>query len=295
MIGQYKIRETLSLLIEAASKKKEVLPHILFHGPSGYGKTSMALDIAKRMKKEPIQINAASIKKPENVLLVFSEIKEGDIVFLDEIHRLAEKAQECLYTVMEQFYINVIIENRNVRFIEKFDLPKFTMLAATTSSISEPLLNRFQHVLSMEPYSDIEIAQIIEDKAKNLNFTFNYKNLVPYSRNNPRSCGHLVEWLKDYCIAKSISQPDKAIEPCMYYKNLYKGGFTKDDLRYLHFLYKEKISTPLNVIASALSIDKKRIQEEIEPFLVERNLIRKFSNGRMLNYSEVNSWKSITL
>ena len=295
MIGQEKIKNIINILIDAANKKSEIIPHILFQGPSGYGKTSLALDIADRIGKNPVHINAASIKKPENIIFAFSELNEGDIVFLDEIHRLGDKAQECLYTAMDEFYINYIIESNSTRFIEKFSIPKFTLIGATTSSVNEALLNRFKHALQFESYTDSEIEQIIELKSKKINFTFTYQLLVDYSRSNPRICSHLIEWLKDYCISNGIKNPDTAIVDCMKYKNLYRGGFTKDDLRYLKFLLKEKIGVPLNVIASALNIDKKRLQEEIEPFLVNRNLIRKFTNGRMLNYSEVDKWKDIIL
>lgn len=286
MIGQKKIREQLDILIEAANKKKKPLPHMMFQGPAGYGKTYFAKNIAKRTGNNMHQINAAGVKDHLHAQLYFHAIEYGDIVFMDEIHALKSKGQDILLTIAEEFYIHDDLSGR-------IDLPAFTLIGATTSTVSQPLLQRFRHVFTMEEYTDKEIAEIIRLTADERKVKITPDKLSGYARGNPRRAKHLLDWVMDYAIAKDIGNLDSVVEECMRYKNLYPGGFSKDDLRYLEYLKNQKRVQGLNTISSAINIDPKKITDEIEPFLLNRGLIAKHPRGRIVVMSRINEWESI--
>jgi Holliday junction DNA helicase RuvB len=294
MIGQQKIQDTISILIEAAQKKQSVLPHMLFMGPSGYGKTSFALETAKRVGGNLTQINSASIKNLYSLIFLFHNINAGDVVFLDEIHRIPTASCEALYTIMEESYINVPSLTPGSNQIERLDIKPFTLIGATTSTVPAPLYNRFTHVFQFEEYTQSDICKILDIEADSLNYKITSSKIAQFARNNPRRAKNILKWVVDYSIAKNIKEPDSIIDECMSYKGIYPGGFTKDDLKYLQFLRTAPNGLiGLDTIANSINIDKKKITEEIEPFLLQQALIFKFPRGRMINRSHASIWETL--
>lgn len=277
LIGQKTTQETIKVLIQASLKERKPFPHSLFIGPSGFGKTSFAKLVAKELKRTFFEYNAASIKDSINLAFALRNIDENDIVFIDEIHRMNTKAQEAFYTIMEGNYLNVMAGSES---IDKIDIQSFTLLGATTSTVSGPMLGRFRHVFRMEDYTESEIGEI----ARNNDARF---DVAKYCRGIPRNAVKYTEWLKDYFSVKGEPVTKSNIAKAMEQIGIYQDGLTVEDLIYLNFLNKQNRLVGIRTIAHATGLDEKHIREDIEPHLLKHGYILRAPRGRMVNRREL--------
>ena len=238
IIGQEHIKEQLNIAIKSAQLRDAEIPHILFYGPKGTGKTTMALSIANTAER-PIQIvNAGNIRVWKDMLNYIMNIEKHSIVFIDEIHRIPKAVEEYLYTLLEDFRVELIGEDESV----SIDIPQFTMLGATTEagSISGPLFDRFVYKMPLELYNSKDLARIIKGSCKKLNFDVSSSatlNLARRARGTPRIANNFVIWLRDYCSVRNIRYIDDSIvNKAMKIIEVDKDGFTADDRKYLDLL-----------------------------------------------------------
>lgn len=288
-VGQEKIKKNLHVFIQAAIKRNECLDHILFFGPPGLGKTTLAYIISNEMRTN-IKITAAPmIEKSGDLAAILTNLQEGDILFIDEIHRLSPAIEEILYPAMEDFRLDIIIGSGPAAQTIKIDLPRFTLIGATTRAgmISSPLRDRFGMHFRLQFYTKEELANIIvraSRKLQKLCLDDASVEMARRSRGTPRIALRLLKRIRDYAdVANeeviSISRAQYGLDE-LGVNNL---GFDELDLSYLSLLVQTK-GRPLglNTIAAALSEDEGTIEDVIEPYLLANGYIERTARGRIV-------------
>ena len=210
-IGQEKIRKSLQIYIEAAKQRKECLDHLLFYGPPGLGKTTLAGIIANEMGVNIKITSGPAIEKPGEMAAILNNLQEGDILFIDEIHRLNRQVEEVLYPAMEDFAIDIMIGKGPTARSIRLDLPKFTLVGATTRAgmLSAPLRDRFGMIHRMEFYTTQELCQIIMQSARVLEVKVNQtgaEEMARRSRGTPRLANRILKRVRDYAQVKNSSE-----------------------------------------------------------------------------------------
>ncbi|AKU79751.1 Holliday junction branch migration DNA helicase RuvB [Spiroplasma turonicum] len=286
-IGQKNIIENLKIFIESAIKRKDSLDHILLNGNSGLGKTSLAILIAKTMSKKIYTLNGTSLQKPSDIISPLTSLKEGEFLFIDEVHACSKEVFEVLYPVLEDGRINVIIGKEYNSKIINIKLANFTLIAATTeiNKLSIPFINRFPINFNFKDYNDEEIAKIIEINIKKININLNYKtiNIISkYCKSNPRVAINLLKRLQDYIICDNVNIVDEnTILKILNKLEIYKYGISSLEINYLKLLQNYKI-LGLEHIAQLLSLSQSIIVSNIEPILYKNSLIIKTPKGRKI-------------
>lgn len=281
--GQVKVKKQLRISINACKIKGTVYPHSLFSGNKGIGKTTIAECMANELNV-PIEVcNGANLRNVRSLLPYLARIGHGSILFCDEIHKCSPLVQTYLLTVIEQFRYTVGSQQDSVTL----ELPEFTFIGATTSTglILDPLLNRFVYKYALENYSIEDLTKIILVNSKKLDLDIGEdcaKIIAGTCRGTGRTSVNRLQWISDYITSNAISKltPEetlKALEIC----GISKNGMEPDDRKYLLKL-NELGSASLNTLASATGIDPDTIQNNIEPFLIEKGLIKKTTKGRQL-------------
>ena len=287
-IGQEKIKKNLNVFIKAAQKRLECLDHILFFGPPGLGKTTLAHIISNEMNAN-IKITAAPmIEKSGDLAAILTNLQEGDILFIDEIHRLSPAIEEILYPAMEDFRLDIIIGSGPAAQTIKIDLPRFTLIGATTRAgmISSPLRDRFGMHFRLQFYTKEELALIItkaSHKLEKMCLQDAAVEMARRSRGTPRIALRLLKRIRDYADVVDEEQINK--ERTQYGLNelgVNDLGFDELDLKYLELLLKTK-GRPLGLstIAAALSEDEGTIEDVIEPYLLANSYIERTARGRI--------------
>ncbi|MCB1215653.1 MAG: Holliday junction branch migration DNA helicase RuvB, partial [Deltaproteobacteria bacterium] len=215
-IGQKKLKEKLNIFIQAAKKREESLDHCLFSGPPGLGKTTLAHIIAKEMEGQLKATTGPAIERPGDLAALLTNLEKGDVLFIDEIHRLSSAVEEVLYSAMEDFQLDIIIgQGPSARSI-KLDLPHFTLVGATTRSglLTSPLRDRFGVVARLEFYEDEELASIVSRSAKILDIAITGEGaleLARRSRKTPRIANRLLKRARDYAQVKADGLLDQKV------------------------------------------------------------------------------------
>lgn len=287
-IGQDKIKKNLQVFIEAAKKRNESLDHVLFFGPPGLGKTTLAHLIAKQMGAN-IKITAAPmIEKSGDLAAILTNLDEGDILFIDEIHRLSPAIEEILYPSMEDFRLDIIIGSGPAAQTVKIDLPKFTLLGATTRAgmISSPLRDRFGMHFRLQFYEAHELAQIITkasvklDKICDENAAY---EIAKRSRGTPRIALRLLKRIRDFADVKD--ERDISLKTAKFGLDelgVDELGFDEMDLRFLKVLLESNgKALGLSNISAVLSEDEGTIEDVIEPYLISKGYIQRSARGRI--------------
>jgi Holliday junction DNA helicase RuvB len=287
-IGQEKIKKNLQVFIKACKKREEVLDHILLFGPPGLGKTTLSHIIANQMEAN-IKVTAApTIEKGGDLAAILTNLEEGDILFIDEIHRLSPAIEEILYPAMEDFRLDIIIGSGPAAQTVQIDLPKFTLIGATTRAgmLSNPLRDRFGMHFRLNFYSDDELSKIISlasvklEKESDTESSF---EIARRSRGTPRVALRLLKRVRDF--AEVADEKSIEIHRCRYALDelgINHKGFDEMDLRLLELLVSNKDKPMgLSTIAAALSEDEGTLEEAIEPYLLANGYIQRTARGRV--------------
>lgn len=287
-IGQKNIKKNLHIAISASKKRGEFLDHILLFGPPGLGKTTLSFVIANEMNTNIKVTSAPMIEKSGDLAAILTNLNKGDILFIDEIHRLGNNIEEILYSAMEDFRLDIIIGSGPAAQTIKVDIEKFTLIGATTRAgmLSNPLRDRFGMTFRMQFYEQDELSTIITLASKKLNKSImqdSSNEIAKRSRGTPRIALRLLKRIRDfseYYDEEKISLDTtlKALDEL----GIDKNGFDELDLSFLNLLIKAK-GKPigLSTIAAALSEDERTIEDVIEPYLLANHYVERTPKGRI--------------
>ena len=289
-IGQEKAKETLKIYIEAAKARKEALDHVLSYGPPGLGKTTLAGIIANEMQVHMKITSGPAIEKPGEMAAILNNLQEGDVLFVDEIHRLNRQVEEVLYPAMEDYAIDIMIgKGASARSI-RLDLPKFTLVGATTRAgmLTAPLRDRFGVVTRMEYYTVEELKTIILRSARVLEVGIDEKGaeaLAKRSRGTPRLANRLLKRVRDFAQVKYDGYITREVaDYALDLLDVDKEGLDQTD-RDLLILMIEKFGggpVGLDTLAAALGEDAGTIEDVLEPYLLKNGFIQRTPRGRIV-------------
>ncbi|MDR0691101.1 MAG: Holliday junction branch migration DNA helicase RuvB [Streptococcaceae bacterium] len=287
-IGQESVKEQLAIYIEAAQIREEALDHVLLFGPPGLGKTTMAFVIANELGVNLRQTSGAAIEKPGDLVAVLNELEAGDVLFIDEIHRLPRVAEELLYSAMEDFYVDIMVGQGESAHPVHFPLPPFTLIGATTRSgmLSEPLRARFGIINHMEYYTDEELKEVVKRSAEIFDVEIEESGafeIARRSRGTPRIANRLLKRVRDFAQIKSDGvirqkQADEALTmlqvDCM--------GLDYVDQKLLKTLIKMYQGGPVGIgtLAVNISEDTETVEDMYEPYLIQVGFIKRTTRGR---------------
>ncbi len=293
-IGQKNLIDNLKIFCEAAQARKEPIDHILFYGPPGLGKTTLALMISNRMEVNLKITSGPTLSKIADINALLTNLKPGDVLFIDEIHRMPISIEEVLYTAMEDFAIDILFGEGNNAKTVRIKLPKFTLIGATTRMglISAPLRDRFGISMRLEFYSldDLDIiVRMIAAKHGLLMQDEGIREISLRSRQTPRIAIKIFKRVRDYVYAKKPNFQNEVIERIFIIEafeqmKIDQYGLSDHDRLYLNFISDNYLEKPVGIetIASGIMEKKDTIEDMIEPYLIQIGFINRTPRGRIL-------------
>ncbi len=289
-IGQTQVKENLKVFIEAAQGRKESLDHILLFGPPGLGKTTLANIIAKKMDAKIHQISGPVLERAGDLAGILTNLEKGDVLFIDEIHRIPHVVEEYLYSAMEDYSIEIMIDKGPHARSVKMQLPRFTLIGATTRSglLTAPLRSRFGIIERLNYYEDEDLATIVKRSAKILEIGIDEKGALEIAgraRGTPRIANRLLRRVRDYAQVKAdgkitVEVADKGLKML----GVDQEGLDPMDKRILQYILKECKGGPVGVNSLAVGVgeDAETLEEIYEPYLIQRGFLKRTASGRVL-------------
>ncbi len=289
-IGQNDVKENLKVFIEAAKMRGEVLDHVLLYGPPGLGKTTLAYIIANEMGTNLKTASGPSIEKAGDLAAVLSTLEPGDVLFIDEIHRMPRYIEEILYPAMEDFTLDIVIGNDSSSRNIKIDLPPFTLVGATTRAgdLSAPLRDRFGIVSKLQYYTEEELTHIVKRTARVLQTPIEEDaavELASRSRGTPRIANRLFKRVRDFALVEARGVITKEItEKALSRLKVDKGGLDSTDHQLLLSIIEKFNGGPVGIeaIASSIGEEVTTIEDVYEPYLLQIGFLKRTARGRMV-------------
>lgn len=290
-IGQSAIKENIKIFIEAAKMRGEALDHVLLYGPPGLGKTTMAGVIASEMGVKIKITSGPAIERPGDIAAILNNLQHGDILFIDEIHRMSRQVEEVLYSAMEDFCIDIVVGKGPATKSIRLTLPQFTLIGATTRAgmLTAPLRDRFGIIQRLEYYTQEELSQIINRTATILNTKIDSDaalELAKCSRGTPRVANRLLKRVRDIALIKYNHHITyeiclKALELL----NIDKNGLDEVDRRIIEKIAEQFKGGPvgLDTLAVALGEERDTLEDVYEPYLIQQGYMQRTPKGRMLS------------
>ncbi|MDQ8550675.1 Holliday junction branch migration DNA helicase RuvB [Enterococcus faecium] len=288
-IGQRKVKQELQIYIEAARNREEPLDHVLLYGPPGLGKTTMAMVIANEMNVNIRTTSGPAIERPGDLVAILNELEAGDVLFIDEIHRLPRVVEEMLYSAMEDFYVDIMVGQGPTAHPVHFPLPPFTLIGATTRAgmLSAPLRDRFGIISHMEYYdeqdlqeivlrsSDIFQTEIIEEGAL---------EIARRSRGTPRIANRLLKRVRDFAQVQGDGKIDRPIaDQALTLLQVDQAGLDYVDQKLLRTMIELYGGGPVGLSTLSVNIGEERetVEDMYEPYLIQKGFLKRTPRGRM--------------
>ena len=310
-VGQSEVKDNIDIFIKAAKMRNEPLDHVLLYGPPGLGKTTLAYIIANELGSNIKTASGPSIEKSGDLAAILSTLEPGDVLFIDEIHRMPRFIEEILYPAMEDFTLDIIVGSDNSTRSIKIDLPPFTLVGATTriGDLTSPLRDRFGITCKLKYYTEKELKQIIERTSRVLEMPIENSastELAKRSRGTPRIANRLFKRVRDFALVDGLSTIDKKItDKALGRLKVDNAGLDETDHQFLRAIIEKFNGGPVGIetIASSIGEEISTIEDVYEPFLLQEGYIKRTLGGRVvtkkaydhlgISYQEANYQESL--
>ncbi len=288
-IGQHKVKQELSIYIEAARNREEPLDHVLLYGPPGLGKTTMAMVIANEMQVNIRTTSGPAIERPGDLVAILNELEAGDVLFIDEIHRLPRVAEEMLYSAMEDFYVDIMVGQGPTAHPVHFPLPPFTLIGATTRAgmLSAPLRDRFGIIAHMEYYEEEDLREIVLRSADIFQteiITDGALEIARRSRGTPRIANRLLKRVRDFAQVQGDGKIDQLIaDRALTLLQVDQAGLDYVDQKLLRTMIELYGGGPVGLSTLSVNIGEERetVEDMYEPFLIQKGFLKRTPRGRI--------------
>ncbi|MHC5247286.1 Holliday junction branch migration DNA helicase RuvB [Enterococcus sp. LJL90] len=289
-IGQDKVKQELTIYIEAAKNREEALDHVLLYGPPGLGKTTMAMVIANEMAVNIRTTSGPAIERPGDLIAILNELQPGDVLFIDEIHRLPRVAEEMLYSAMEDFYVDIMVGQGTTAHPVHFPLPPFTLIGATTRAgmLSAPLRDRFGIICHMEYYEDADLKEIVLRSADIFQTEIVEEGayeIARRSRGTPRIANRLLKRVRDFAQVQGDGVIHRNIaDQALTLLQVDQAGLDYVDQKLLKTMIELYGGGPVGLSTLAVNIgeEMETVEDMYEPFLIQKGFLRRTPRGRVV-------------